>query len=136
MKTILTTLPIILLLLIACKKEDNLIANTPLIGEWGGKGIQVLASDSEVSFNFDCATGLINRKVMVNSNQFLERGTFTPSAGNRPITEDFPKPQNVQYEAKIAGNDINLDIKSEDGKTLIGTYTLTKNVTGKLFRCL
>lgn len=136
MRTILITLPIILVLLIACKKDDNLAISVPLIGQWGGKGIQITASDTEVTFDFDCASGLINRKVMVNSNQFSERGTFTPSAGNRPIIGDAPKPQNVFYEAKIAGNDINLDIKSEDGKTLIGSYTVSKNVSGRLFRCL
>ena len=130
------TLPIILVLLIACKKEDNLYVNVPLIGQWGGKGINIVASENDVTFDFDCATGIINRKVMIKSNQFSERGTFTLSAGNRPIIGDGPKPQNVQYEAKVSGNDINLDIKSEDGKTLIGTYTVAKNVSGKLFRCL
>ncbi len=136
MKTILITLPIMLVLLIACKKDDNLTSSVPLIGQWGGKGIQIVASDKEITFDFDCASGLINRKVMMNGNQLSERGTFTPLAGNRPITEDYPKPQNVLYEAKVTGNDINLDIKSEDGKTLIGSYTVSKNVSGRLFRCL
>lgn len=136
MRTIYMTLPIILVLLIACKKEDNLSLNVPLIGQWGGKGINIVASETEVTFDFDCATGVINRKVMIRSNQFSERGIFKLSAGSAPIIGDGPKPQNVQYEAKIAGNDINLDIKSEDGKTLIGSYTVTKDAFGKLFRCL
>jgi hypothetical protein len=136
MRTIYLTFPIILILLIACKKEDNLSLNVPLIGQWGGKGINIVASETDVTFDFDCATGIINRKVMVSSNQFSERGTFKLSVGNAPIIGDGPKPQNVQYEAKVNGNDINLDIMSEDGKTLIGTYTATKDTSGKLFRCL
>lgn len=137
MKTIYLSLSIVLMVLIACKRENISVESTPLLGQWGGRGIQVVASDTQVTFEFDCAAGVINRKVMINdNNQFSEKGTFTVVGGNRPITAEMPKPQNVQYEAKVSGNDISLDVKSEDGKTIIGSYTLSKDVYGKLFRCM
>ena len=137
MKTIYLSLSIVLMVLVACKSESLLVASTPLLGQWGGTGIQMVASETQVTFEFDCALGLINRKVMINdNNQFSEKGTFTVVGGNRPITEETPKAQNVQYQAKVLGNDISLDVKSEDGKTIIGSYTLSKDVYGKLFKCM
>jgi hypothetical protein len=137
MRNFLLTLFIILGLLISCTKDATLSPDTtPFTGKWGGQGISVIASDTQVTLDFDCASGIISKKVLMSNNQFSEKGTYTQFSGNVPINADPPLPKNVQYEGLLSVNNLSLTIKSEDGKTLIGKYTITKGDAGKIVRCL
>lgn len=126
----------IIILLVSCRKDENLSPETQFTGRWGGQGISVLASDTQVILDFDCASGTINKKVMLSNNLFLEKGNYTQFAGNVPINANPPEPKIVQYEGNLSGNNLSLTIKSEDGKTVIGKYIIVKNETGKIIRCM
>jgi hypothetical protein len=137
MKTINLTLFVILGLLISCTKDETLSPDTTLFtGKWGGQGISVVASDTQVTLDFDCASGTISKKVLMSNNQFSEKGTYTQFSGNVPINADPPQPKSVLYVGSLSANDLSLTIKSEDGKTVIGKYTITKGDAGKIVRCL
>lgn len=129
-------LGLIFILLISCAKDENLSPDTPFSGKWGGQGVSVLASDTQVDFQFDCATGMINKKVMMSNNVFAEKGTHTQYAGNLPININPPEPKVVWYEGTVSGNNVSIVIKSEDGKTIIGKYNLSKNTAGTIVRCM
>ena len=136
MKKINLALAVIFILLISCTKDENLSPDAPFSGKWGGQGITVLASDTQVDFEFDCATGIINKKVTMSNKVFSEKGTYTQFAGNLPINANPPEPKIVLYEGTLSGNTVSLVIKSEDGKTVISKYTLSKNASGILVRCM
>lgn len=136
MRKINLFLAVIFILLISCTKDENLSPDVPFSGKWGGQGITVLASDTQVDFEFDCALGTINKKVMISNNLFSEKGTYTQYAGNLPINANPPEPKIVVYEGNLSGNNVSLVIKSEDGKTIISKYTLTKNAAGNIVRCM
>jgi hypothetical protein len=125
-----------IILLVSCTKDDNLIPDTLFTGRWGGQGISVLVSDTQVTLDFNCASGTISKKVMLSNNLFLERGTYTQNSGNMPINAILPEPQIVQYEGNLSGSNLSLVIKSEDGNTIIGEYMIVKNESGKIIRCM
>ncbi len=122
-------------LLFSCAKFQTLSPDVPLLGNWGGRGIALVASDKEVNINFDCGTGIIPKKVVLSSNKFSEKGTYTQEMGVIPVNYE-PKLKPVLYEATLANDTLTLVMKSEDGKTTMATYTVGKNVFGKINRCL
>lgn len=134
MKTIQLFL-IATVLLFSCAKSQILSPDVPLFGNWGGRGIALVASDKEVNLNFDCGTGVIPKKVILSSNKFSEKGTYTQEMGIIPVNYE-PKPKSVLYEATLASDTLTLVMKSEDGKITMATYTLGKNVFGNINRCL
>ena len=136
MKNINLLLSAIIILLVSCTKDENLSPDTLFAGKWGGQGISVLASDTQVTLDFDCASGTIGKKVMLSNNLFSEKGTYTQFAGNVPVNANPPELKIVQYNATLSGNNLSLTIKSEDGKTIIGTYMIVKNENGKIIRCM
>ncbi len=136
MRNINLFLLVTLFLLISCKKDENLSPDTTFLGKWGGQGISVLASDAQVDFQFDCAIGMINKKVMVSNNLFSEKGTYTQYAANLPINANPPEPKVVWYEGTVSVNNVSIVIKSEDGKTIISKYNLSKNNAGTIVRCM
>ena len=122
-------------LLFSCAKSQTLSPDVPLLGNWGGQGIALVASDKEVNLNFDCGTGVIPQKVILSSNKFSEKGNYTQQMGTIPVNYE-PKPQPVLYEGTLASDTLTIVMKSEDGKTTMATYTVGKNVFGKIYRCL
>ncbi len=136
MKNIHVILFAILMILVACTKDEAINPNIPLMGKWGGQGVEILATDTQINFSFDCASGVIEKNVVLVNNQFIERGTYTAFKGNNPINIEPPQPQNVQYQGNLASDVLTLSIKSDDGKTQIATYTISKNVVAKIVKCL
>ncbi len=59
-----------IILLVSC---TNLIPDTLFTGRWGGQGISVLVSDTQVTLDFNCASGTISKKVILSNNLFLEK---------------------------------------------------------------
>ena len=136
MRNINFWLATIIILLLSCKKDNNSSLDTLFIGRWGGQGISVLASDTQVTLDFDCASGRISKKVILSNNLFSEKGIYTQFSGNIPVNANPPEPQIVQYEGNLSVNNLSLTIKSEDGKIVIGKYMIIKNETGKVIRCM
>jgi hypothetical protein len=124
------------LFIFACKKIETTTASVPFMGKWGARGIIVNVTETKVTLNFDCAEGEINKKVVFKNNQFSETGTYTQFMGNMPIFNDGPKPKPVLYEGKLSGDSLNLTIKSEDGISVIGNYTIIRNYEGRIYQCL
>lgn len=51
MRKINLFLVVTFILLISCKKDDNLSPNVPFIGNWAGKGISVIAQKHRLILN-------------------------------------------------------------------------------------
>jgi hypothetical protein len=136
MRNINLLLIVISILLLSCKKDETLGPQSPFTGNWGGTGISIIASDSQVTLEFDCAVGMISKKVMLTNGQFSEKGTFTQHFGNMPINTTPPEPKPVIYEGNLSGNNISLTMKSEDGKTILSNYTISKNTVGLIVKCM
>lgn len=122
-------------LLFSCAKSQTLSPDVPLAGNWGGEGIVLVASEKDVIMTFDCGSGTIERKVIFSNNKFSEKGTYLQIFGNIPVNFDA-KPRPVLYEATLVSDTFNLTMKSEDGKTTLGTYSVKKGTSGKINRCM
>ena len=122
-------------LLFSCAKSQILSPDVPLLGNWGGEGVALVASDTQTIVNFNCGSGEINKKVILSANKFSEKGTYLQIFGNIPTNYDA-KPQPVLYEATLAGDTLTLIMKSDDGKTTLGTYSVKKGAFGKINRCM
>lgn len=122
-------------LLFSCAKSQTLSPDVPLLGNWGGEGVALVASGTQTTLNFNCGSGEINKKVILSANKFSEKGTFLQIFGNIPVNFDA-KPQPVLYEATLADDTLTLTMKSEDGKITLGTYSVKKGAFGKINRCM
>ena len=122
-------------LLLSCAKSQTMSPDVVLLGNWGGEGIALVATETQNTFNFNCGSGEINKKVVLSANKFSEKGTYLQIFGNVPVGYDA-KPQTVLYEAILSGDTLNLTMKSEDGKTVMGNYSVKKGAFGKINRCM
>ncbi|MDZ7900708.1 MAG: hypothetical protein U5N85_22110 [Arcicella sp.] len=122
-------------LLFSCAKSQTLSPDVPLLGNWGGESIALVASDKDVTLNFDCGSGMVEKKVVLSNNKFSEKGTYLQIYGNVPVNYDA-KPRPVLYEATLTNDALTLTMKSEDGKEILGTYTAKKGAFGKINRCM
>ncbi len=122
-------------LLFSCAKSQTVSPDVPLSGNWGGEDIALVSSDTKTTLTFNCGSGEINKKVILVSNKFSEKGTYLQIFGNIPANYDA-KPVPVLYEAVFAGDTLTLTMKSEDGKTTMGTYMVKKGAFGKINRCM
>lgn len=122
-------------ILFSCAKSQTLSPDVPLLGNWGGESIALVASDTQTTLNFDCGSGEISKKVILSANKFSEKGTYLQIFGNIPVNFDA-KPQPVLYEAVLSGDTLTLTMKSADGKTTMGTYVAKKGAFGKINRCM
>jgi hypothetical protein len=122
-------------LLFSCAKSQTLSPDVPLTGNWGGEGVALVSSDTQTTLSFNCGSGEINKKVVLVANKFSEKGTYLQIFGNIPVNYDA-KPQPVLYEAVLANDILTITMKSEDGKTTMGTYTVKKGAFGKINRCM
>jgi len=103
-------------------------------GVWGGEHINMKVGAKSATIEYDCANGVINGPLVVDSNgHFNLRGTHKMERGGPIRLGDEPKPIPATYTGSINGNTMTLTLKL--GDTDDETFTLEKGKTGELFKC-
>jgi len=103
-------------------------------GVWGGEHIHMEVGAKSATIEYDCANGVINGPLVVNSNgEFNLRGTHTMERGGpiRPNAE--PKARPATYTGSIKGNTMTLTVKLDGSDD--ETFTLEKGKPGELVKC-
>ncbi len=104
-------------------------------GVWGGQHIQIRVGAKAATIEYDCATGVINGPLVVDSKgNFKLRGTHHMERGGPIRADEAPSKIPATYTGSIKGNMMTLTLKLA-GSSDEETFTLEKGKEGEVFKC-
>ena len=124
---------IVSLLLISATAKTQKMHRIPT-GVWGGDHIHMKVGAKSATIEYDCANGVIEGPLVVNSNgEFNLHGTHTMERGGpiRPNVQPNARP--ATYTGSIKGNTMTLTVKLEGSDD--ETFTLEQGKPGELVKC-
>jgi hypothetical protein len=103
-------------------------------GVWGGEHISMKVGAKSATIEYDCASGVIDGPLVVNSNgQFNLHGKHKMERGGPIRLGEEAKSVPAIYTGSIKGNTMTLTLKVADAED--ETFTLEKGKPGELFKC-
>jgi hypothetical protein len=103
-------------------------------GVWGGDHIRIEVGAKSARIEYDCATGVIDGPLVVDSNgEFNLRGTHKTERGGPIRADEQSKQHAATYTGSIKGNTMTLTLKLADFDP--ETFTLEKGKPGELVKC-
>jgi len=103
-------------------------------GLWGGQHISIDVGEKSATIEYDCASGVINGPLVVDSNgNFDLRGIHKMERGGPVRADDNSKGQPATYTGSIKGDTMTLTLKIEGLDE--ETFTLEKGKPGELVKC-
>jgi len=104
-------------------------------GLWGGQHIQIQVGAKSATIEYDCANGVINGPLVVDSNgKFKLRGTHRMERGGPIRSDEEPRKIPATYTGSIKGNTMTLTLKLADSADE-ETFTLERGKEGEIFKC-
>jgi hypothetical protein len=111
--------------------------NTIEKGTWGGPHIQLDVTDGGASVQYDCAHGTIDERLTLDAaGRFDVRGTHAREHGGPVRIDEKESREAARYAGRVEGETMTLTVTLADSKEPLGTFTLKRGQTGRLFRCL
>jgi len=104
------------------------------IGVWGGDHIVLTVEATSAHVEFDCAHGEI--PVRLPDGPFTVAGTFVREHGGPIRVDETADSHPALYVASMSGGVMTLTIRLAGGGELVGTFTLTRGSSGRVFKCL
>ena len=124
---------IVIVLFISLTAKTQNMQRIPT-GVWGGQHINIEVGEKSARIEYDCATGVIEGPLVVDSNgNFKLRGTHKVERGGPIRAGDDSKGHPATYTGSIKGNTMTLNLKIGDGDA--ETFTLEKGKEGELVKC-
>ncbi|HEX5884461.1 MAG TPA: hypothetical protein VFY67_07935 [Pyrinomonadaceae bacterium] len=129
-KVFAVVLTISLLLVSVVAQKMNRIPT----GVWGGQHIRIEVGAKSATIEYDCATGVIDGPLVVDSNgHFNLHGTHKMERGGPIRQGEEPKQHPAAYTGSIKGDTMTLTLKIADFDA--ETFTLEKGKPGELVKC-
>jgi len=103
---------------------------------WGGAHVSMVASEKNVTLEFDCAEGVILNPLKPDANgNFSAEGTYTPQRGG-PVKKDSP-PNDLPatYKGTIHGDTMHLEVILANKDQQPAPLTLTRGQAGHVVKC-
>ena len=111
--------------------------NGPLqTGNWGGTGVTMVVSSTGTAFEFDCAHGFVDARLVASGGRFSMDGQYVREHGGPVPEESEEDPVPATYDGTIRGSTMTLFVKLEDLQAPIGPYVLERGLQGGLRKCL
>jgi hypothetical protein len=105
--------------------------------EWGGEHIGLTVSANGGALEYDCASGTIDQPIVSATNgNFIAQGTHTPGHGGPIMVGEVPDRHPAQYEGWTDGETMRLSVTLTDTGQKLGTFTLVRGQSPRVFRCL
>jgi hypothetical protein len=105
-----------------------------LTGVWGGEHVLLTIADASAHLEFDCAHGEIPSRLP--AAPFSIAGTFVREHGGPIRDGENPDTHPALYVVTTSGNVMTLTIRLTDSGEMVGTFTLTRGASGRVFKCL
>ena len=127
---------LLLLLWIACAGAAP-AKRGALTGSWGGLHVGLEITAEGARLEYDCAHGTIDGPIVPDrAGRFAAVGTHTAEHAG-PIREGEPDAgRPARYRGKVAGKTLTLTVTLTDSGEEVGTFTLTRDATPRITRCL
>ena len=103
-------------------------------GLWGGDHIVLTVEDTTAHVELDCAHGDI--PIRLPDAAFTVAGTFVRDHGGPIRVDETLDSHPAMYVASMSGSVMTLTIRLTDSGELVGTFTLTRGSSGRVFKCL
>jgi hypothetical protein len=113
-------------------RQQNRVAK----GTWGGPNVHVEVTEVGARIRFNCAQGIIEGPVAVDSEgRFEAKGTFTAEGMGPRNEDDPPKARPAVYSGVVGEKKMTLTVTVPDDKAEGGTFELTLGESGRIRRC-
>ena len=104
---------------------------------WGGDHIAMTVTDTGAHVEFDCAHGEISGSQTLNArNEFNVIGTFVREHGGPIRVGEAPDSHPAAYVGIVTSTSMVLTVRLTDTNDVIGTFTLLRDSTGRVVKCL
>ena len=103
-------------------------------GLWGGDHIVLTVEANSAHVELDCAHGDI--PIRLPDAAFTVAGTFVREHGGPIRVGETPDSHPALFVASMSGGVMTLSIRLGDSGELVGTFTLTRGSSGRVFKCL
>src|SRR2546423_1108989 len=114
------------------KQTSARIAN----GGWGGPHARLQVTDNGAEIEFDCAHGTLAGPLTLDAQgHFSVAGTFAGERGGPVRIDEKDTSVPARYTGSAHGDTMSLNVKINDGQEDVGTFTLTKGSSGRLWKC-
>jgi hypothetical protein len=105
--------------------------------EWGGDHIGLTVSPTGAMLEYDCASGTIDQPIVAASNgNFVAQGTHTKGHGGPSVEGEIPDLHPARYEGWTDGDSLRIDVTLTDTGEKLGSFTLVRGLSPRVFRCL
>lgn len=106
-------------------------------GEWGGDHAGLVAVADSATLEYDCAAGRITEPLITRSDgAFTWSGTHTPGHGGPVRIDEILPRRPARYTGTVAGGTMSLTVVMTDSNVTVGTFTLTRGRSSRVFKCL
>lgn len=109
-------------------------AGTPVAtGAWGGEHVVMQVTAQGATVEWDCASAHIPQPLVTDSaGAFQTEGTYRREGG--PVREDDPG-EAARFRGTVSGDRMTLTVTLTGSGHELGTFTLTRGRTPRLFKC-
>jgi hypothetical protein len=112
------------------------VSKTLTAGVWGGEHLRMDVGEGGASLEFDCASGIIERPVVLDGDgRFDVKGGYTPEHGGPIRRGEELKGRPARYVGRVRGETLTLTIVAADPEETIGEFTLTRGSEGRVMKC-
>jgi hypothetical protein len=104
-------------------------------GIWGGQHIRIDVAGKTASIEYDCANGTITGPLTINSRgEFKWRGAHSRERPG-PVRFEQPNQNPAVYSGWVKGGAMSLTVRLADTGEELGTFTLSRGSSGRVFKC-
>jgi hypothetical protein len=107
-----------------------------MTGSWGGDHAVLDVTATSASIEFDCAHGTLPVPLTLNRGTFDVTGDFVQEHGGPIRSDETVDRQPARYSGTVSGNTMTMLVRLTATGQNLGTYTLTRGVSGRVFKCL
>lgn len=105
-------------------------------GGWGGKHVRMDVSDGGALLEFDCAKGSITGPITLDAEgRFNAKGQFAREGFGPRDEGEMLKGVPALYVGAVTGESMSLTVNLAETGEQVGTYTLTRGSSGRLWKC-
>jgi hypothetical protein len=105
-------------------------------GVWGAQHIRVQVEKGSATIEYDCAHGTITGPLKVDSKgRFSLLGTHVGEHGGPTREGEDQRGSPARYSGWTDGRTMKLTVTLVGSNDSVGTYTLTRGQSGRVFKC-
>jgi hypothetical protein len=105
-------------------------------GNWGGDHAVLALTATSASIEFDCAHGALPVPLPLDRGTFDVMGDYVQERGGPIRSDEPPAGQPARYIGTISGNTMTLQVLLTTTAQSVGTFSLMRGSSGRLFKCL